>query len=197
MNIFKKRHYHKKLYKDAVDYLTRKFFDLTINRIQACPLGTAYIYVHELGASLASYFEYYSLILGTDVLNHTLTKALSWFVLYGYPVEENGDFNIKWNENLYCFCVEDKNKEFYHIQDRVVSGINHIVNGETDRIDLGDFEHLEKYKEMAMVTAYTSLPLVIRKFFEPRTVFWYDKDGNLRSKYQELKHLLKMSIGEI
>lgn len=82
---------------------------------------------------------------------------------------------------------------FIDIHSKIEHGVERILKGETDYIDLSGYKLFELYRADALDYAHSLLPTLIQKLYRPQDLFCFygpQEQVYLKSCYQDVKHKL-------
>ena len=197
MNIIKKLTKAKRQ-KFLVDWLCNliyiKFSDVFNERIDSCPLGTVCIYPKDLSIKFDSFIQFY--------INENEDLPVSYCMVlatrkFHYRIENLEKWTCRLDNDVIYASYNPRTRGFIDIHSKIEHGVERILKGETNYIDLSGYKLFELYRVDALEYAYSLLPDLIRKLYRPVDLFWYagrDEQWHLKSYYQDVKRKLTKEL---
>lgn len=178
-----------------------KFSDVFHERIDSCPLGTVCIYPKDLSIKLDSFIKFY--IEKNEDLPVSYCRVLATRRFH-YRIEALEKWTCRVSKDVIYASYNPYTRGFIDIHSKIEHGVERILKGETDYIDLSGYKLFELYRVDALEYAHSLLPNLIQKLYRPQDLFWYfgsDERLYLKSCCQDVKHKLanelKLLIDEV
>ena len=193
MSIFKKLTKAKRQ-KFLVNWLCNciyiKFIDVFHERIDSCPLGTVCIYPKDLSIELDSFIKFY--IGKNEDLPVSYCMVLATRKFHN-RIESLDKWACRVVKDVIYVSYNPRTRGFIDIRSKIEHGVERILKGETDYIDLSGYKLFELYQVDALDYAHSLLPVLIQKLYRPVDLFYYDgrdEQWHLKTSYQAIKHNL-------
>lgn len=197
MNIIKKLKKAKRQ-KFLVNWLCNciylKFSDVFRERIDSCPLGTVCIYPKDLSIESDSFIKSY--IENNEDLPVSYCMELATRKFH-HRIEALYNCTCMVSKDVIYVSYNPYTRGFIDAHSKIEHGVERILKGETDYIDLSGYKLFEPYRVNAVEYAHSLLPNLIQKLYRPVDLFYYvtkyDMCGErlyLKTSYQDVKHNL-------